>query len=37
MFKRFALLVAAIAALVPTTAQAQQARYCDGRINANSF
>jgi len=40
MFKRFALAAlaaASISALVPTQAQAQTARYCDGRINANSF
>ena len=40
MFKRFtlaALAAASISALVPTQAQAQTARYCDGRINAVSF
>ena len=40
MFKRFALAAlaaASISAMVPTQAQTQTARYCDGRINANSF
>ena len=38
-FTLAALAAAAIsaAALLPAEAQAQQARYCDGRINANSF
>lgn len=38
-FTLAALAAAAIsaAALIPAEAQAQQARYCEGRINANSF